>query len=102
MRTLNEQTEVLDQGSAECDINVMSQFDLNNYVEYQFYDLPWGEVTRSIGLFAIKIDETKFDVHLKDNYEYQVISKKKREREEMTIQLFCYSRMVNGLHSMRF
>jgi len=41
---------------------------LDNYVEYQFDNLPWGEMTRTIGLFAIKVDKTKnqFQVQIQE------------------------------------
>ena len=59
---------------------------MDNYVEYQFDNLPWGEMARTIGLFAIKVDKTKIDFKLKDKYQYRVQVQEKIK----SIRLFYY------------
>ncbi len=56
------------------DVNNEHQLNLSKYVEYQFNNIRWGENTRCIGLFVIKIDESKLAFNLSDTYENQVIS----------------------------
>lgn len=72
IRAFNEQISVTNRDDNQVVdnyiINDKHQLGLDNYVEYQFDNLPWGEMTRTIGLFAIKVDKTKnqFQVQIQE------------------------------------
>ena len=90
IRAFNEQISVTNRDDNQVVdnyiINDKHQLGLDNYVEYQFDNLPWGEMARTIGLFAIKVDKTKIDFKLKDKYQYRVQIQEKIK----SIRLFYY------------
>jgi ADP-ribose pyrophosphatase YjhB (NUDIX family) len=77
VRKFNEEIRVTNRITNEIypfyDIDQEHHLDRNQYVEYSFDEGKRGDNARRVGLFIIKIDESKLAFDLPDTYENQVI-----------------------------
>jgi ADP-ribose pyrophosphatase YjhB (NUDIX family) len=76
-RKFNEEIRVKNRITGETysfyDFGKEHALNVSKYVERRIDDKYWGKNGRCIGLFIIKIDESKLEFSLPDTYENQVI-----------------------------